>query len=48
MIFEIVSTYFIVYETYFVVCGLCRDIRTAGVSFVVYDLFWLFVISDRT
>ena len=35
----IVSTYFVVYEAYFVVCDFCRDIKAASVYFVVDDLF---------
>jgi hypothetical protein len=38
VIFEIVSTYFVVYEASFVVCGFSRDIRV-GTCFAVYDHF---------
>jgi hypothetical protein len=34
--FEIVLTYFIAYETYFIVCGFYRNIRGASVYFIVY------------
>jgi hypothetical protein len=37
--FGIVSTYFVIYEAYFVVCGFCRNIRVVSADFVVYDLF---------
>jgi hypothetical protein len=38
VIFEIVSTCFVVDEASFVLCGFSRDIRVANDSFVVYAI----------
>jgi hypothetical protein len=34
--FGIVLTYFVVYETYFIVCCFYRNIRGASVYFIIY------------
>jgi hypothetical protein len=34
--FEIVSTYFIVYEAYFVICGFYRNYMVVSAYFVIY------------
>jgi hypothetical protein len=34
--FEIVSTYFVVYEAYFVICGFYRNIMVVSAYFVIY------------
>jgi hypothetical protein len=39
VIFEIILTYFIVYEAYFVVGEFCKTTRAVNVYFVVYALF---------
>jgi hypothetical protein len=36
----IVLTYFVIYKSYFVVCGFYRNIRVVSADFVVYDLFY--------
>jgi hypothetical protein len=45
VIFGIVSAYFIVYESYFIIGKFCRTIRTVYAYFAVYGLFFLFMIS---
>jgi hypothetical protein len=45
--FEIILTYFVVYDAYFIICVFFRDIRMVSAYFVSYDLFWLFMISCR-
>jgi hypothetical protein len=35
----IVSTYFVIYETSFVVCGFSRDISAMNASFIIYSYF---------
>jgi hypothetical protein len=39
VVFEVVSTYFIVYEASFVVCGYSRDIRLRMLPLLFMPLF---------